>query len=80
MSRKPSKNWLQSLLSRQNSARDEVLDSNVDDAINDSHYDAIADGVSDASEMSRATPRSMTLAAERMSKLEEYRMEEQQRH
>ena len=79
MSRKSSKNWLQSFLSRQNLARDEVLYSNADETYSDSHYDAIAGGISDAPEMSRATPRSMTLAAERMSKLEEYRIEEQQR-
>ena len=85
MSRKPSKNWLQSFLSRQNSARDGASHPDTDDAYSDSypdvshdasHYDAIT---GDHPEIPRATPRSMTLAAERMSRLEEYRLEEQQR-
>ncbi len=45
-------------------------------AHSNSHYEAI---MGDHPEISRATPRSMTLAAERTSRLEEYRLEEQQR-
>lgn len=91
MSRKSSKNWLQSFLSRQSSASDVRSHSNSDASRTSSSplnqqaiaeriaCDAYSDSPYDDLSVSRATPRSITLEAERTSRIEEYRLEEQQR-
>ena len=91
MFRKPSKNWLQSFISRQSSASDVLARLNSDASRTpsspvDQHaiaeriaYDAYSDIPYDDLSVSRATPRSITLEAQRTSRIEEYRLEEQQR-
>ena len=91
MFRKPSKNWLQSFISRQSSASDVLARSNSDASRTSSSpvdqqaiaeriaYDAYSDSPYDDLSVSQATPRSITLEAQRTSRMEEYRLEEQQR-